>query len=54
VSPVSLSSHNINIMAAWLVKSFLPVVSKVKFGRNVPRNLDRCKNIYPEASMYIL
>jgi hypothetical protein len=42
------------IMAAWLVKSFLPVVSKVKFCSNVPRNFEKCKHIYPEASMYIL
>jgi hypothetical protein len=40
-------------MATSLGRNLLPVVSKIKFGRNVPTNLEECKYIYPIASMYV-
>jgi len=41
-------------MATLLLRSILPVASKVKFGHSIPRNFEKYKCIYPEASMYIV
>lgn len=41
-------------MGTFLLRSVLPVASKVKFGRSIPRNFEKYKCIYPEASMYIV
>jgi hypothetical protein len=41
-------------MATFLLRSILPVASKVKFSRSIPRNFENYKCIYPEASMYIV
>ena len=41
-------------MATFLLRSILPIASKVKFGCSTPRNFEKYKCIYPEASMYIV